>query len=98
VNFRTGAGRAGRPLLWPPQVTGLPEKEDLSSEPCGLRPVERCVRRVAGRKDLPWHYLRHSVLFHKTGYNLIANDDRLPPQGDDRVRHYKRRTHHLFFV
>ncbi len=36
-----------------------------------LRSVERCVAH-ARRKDLLRHYLRHSVLFHQAGYNLIV--------------------------
>ena len=65
--------------LVPSQLRVRPNAEGLSSEPTCLRPVERCLTQ-AGRKDLPRHYLRHSVLFHKAGYNLIATTTNSRPK------------------
>ena len=37
-------------------------------------------RRASGRKDLLRHYLRHSILFQKAGYNLTATTTNSRPK------------------
>jgi len=44
------------------------------------------------------HYLRYSVLFRESAYNLIATTTELLPEEDDSAQRRNRRIPHLHFV
>jgi hypothetical protein len=67
-------------------------------------PVNRSARARSNGASRKWAERPAKALppslntFPKGWIQSNCHDDKLPPQGDDRVRHHKRRTHHLHFV